>query len=1116
MTSLGIESLAPLLLIPVIGALTLYTALWMRLMSGYRRASAILLRLALITLIASALAGASVIRTSERLAVVMLVDVSDSVARFGKFGTRQDGTRRGVMDAAIDWLERARVSAKPEDLIGVVAFDGQAMAVVPPTNGPLGRIETPPGREGTNIAAAIRTATSMVPPSTRLRLVLVSDGNQTAPGSGSGGRVELGGSVATQQQRAPIDILPVRYRVDQEVVFESLEAPDRVGIGAQQDESQSAQSAALDTLIEVRAILRSVSASPARGQLRLSINDQPVPIGPEGRTGRDVQLSAGVNVERLTVPLGRGRVHRLEATFEPETDADGYVLGDTVLENNRARAITLAAGPVSVLLVDGSAGGSESAALLTVLQRAGLDAEVWPPERLAADPLWMQTRDVVVLVNVPADAMDRDVHGLLASYVNDAAGGLVMVGGEESLGPGGWKGTAVEPILPVRLDLPERLISPAAAVVLVLDVSGSMRRGVMGTGLSQMRIAAEGAAEAIKTLDKSDLVGVITFSDQTSEVIALGPNTNAEATAAQVRRISADSGTIMGPALELARTRLQAAKADEKHVIVLSDGRSQDAERIGLIADGFAEAGIRVTSISVGDGADSDTLRQLSSRSGGRFYRVIDPTLLPRVMVKAVRVVRTPMIKNGPIPVSVLPGGSIAAAIIQTGVSPQDLGGMVITRVRDEPTVTHEMMTSEGEPLLAHWNVGVGRVGVFASDVKTWAEPWLDWPGFERLWPALIETISRKRPDRGMDLRTWFDDTAGDGRLWVRVEATDDSGRAVTGLEIPARVFETSTGGTGGGIGTASGLLQTQLEEVDAGLYQGWVRAERSGIYVVIASPTINDSTNQTSRRFSPLVSGIVRSAGAEYRTLTNSDATLDRLRLGSGDAARAASGPDDGISGRELLWDSPETSGVFDRTGLQARVARQPIWQWLLWAALCVLMLDIATRRIAWDRYLDPNMEGTMIARVRERVRDRSADAASALQRLRGHEPTSEQGKRASSVTTSPSRSPTIRRTPEPETYAKTDQSLGDDAAIELVRNAEARRQASRRTGTLNPSASSPAGSSAPFTAPSKAGDTSESGTRLPDDPPASASGLFAAKQRAKRRIDEQVQPGGNDERSE
>jgi len=56
--------------------------------------------------------------------------------------------------------------------------------------------------------------------------------------------------------------------------------------------------------------------------------------------------------------------------------------------------------------------------------------------------------DTVILANVPADALTRDQLGLLAEYVGERGGGLLVLGAR-SLEAGALAGTLLEELLPV-------------------------------------------------------------------------------------------------------------------------------------------------------------------------------------------------------------------------------------------------------------------------------------------------------------------------------------------------------------------------------------------------------------------------------------------------------------------------------------------------------------------------------------------------------------------------------------------------------------------------------------------------------------------------------------------
>ncbi len=1046
---------------------------WMVAMSPARRWTVVVARLLLIALIAGMLSGATAIRRTDRVAVIALIDISGSVQRFADAGRAPDGRRLRITDAVRDFLRTASRNRAPDDLLGIVVFDGSAAVVASPTrvdvlDRPLDLTMT----EGTNLAGAIRLAAAMFPPDAARKLVIFSDGNETEGKAleaameiaGPGVRVESGDpdSLAASGTTRPasraaaargvggvggwrgwgggvsIDVVPIPYNLSREVVLESVDVPPQ---------------APSEATITVRVVLDATDT--ATGTLLLTREGEPVDInGEQPGLGRRLSLAPGRNVETIQVPLDAGRVHRFEAIFEPDTvryvdGAEGFA-GDTITLNNRAQAVTLTPGSGTVLVVDGVSGGNPQglgATLPRTLAAAGMQVETIAPEGLPTDLLSLQSYDLIILQSVAADAVPTATHELLASYVSQLGGGLVMVGGPGSFGAGGWKGTPLEPILPVRLDLPERLVMPAAAIMLVLDNSGSMSLPVGGSMRMQQEIANEGAAMAVKTLDKTDLVGVIVFNSWHDIIVPLGPNENPDATAATIRGIYPDGGTLLPPALEEAHNQLRAVNASIKHVVVLSDGISVDKERLPEIAKKMAEDGISVSAIAVGDGADTQALSLLAQEGGGAFYRVTDPHLLPRIFLRAVRVVRTPMIREAPFTPIVLPTGS---PVVEGVGQPPQLRGLVLTQPREDPTITYAMEAGPQEPLLAYWNAGLGRVAAFTSDAHAqWAEPWIPWPGYARLWTQLARQIARPPADRRAELAT---EIAGD-ELRIRLDAMGDDGRPLDLLTVPGSVY------------TPQGeKLELQLVQTGPGVYEGAVPAGASGNYVILLTP------RQGEQLLPPVIGGVSRATGAEFRRLRSNITLLRRLA--------------DATGGQYHELSRPRSADLFDRSRIRPTEARVPLWRTLLAWAIVVMLLDVGTRRIAWDRLVSPRFGPGLRRRAADAVRDRSDQAARTLSRLRGAG-----GEPAANGQAAPP--------------AAAPQHLSQDDAQRIIREQAERRRA-ERMAARRASSHQQRQQQQQQAPPTPAGGQG-------DKPPANeppTSGLMAAKRRAQQRFN-QDNPG-------
>lgn len=920
---MGLRFDDPIWMLLVIAAIPLGVAglRWMRAMSRTRAWSAIVARLVVVALIAMMLAGASSVRRVDRMAVVVVVDVSGSVRRFAP-AVREGERTIGPIEQARAWLDRVQRDMRSDDLVGVVAFDASALAVAAPRVGGWDVADVPlevTTGEGSNLASAIELAGALLPPDAAGRIVVISDGVQTA-----GDAVAAAGTL-----RAPVDVVPLAYNATGETLVEFVDAPP---------------TAARNSTVTVRIGLRATEATT--GTLYLRREGRVVDIDPEVQgLGRRVSLDAGLHVELARVDLDDQPIHRFEAVFEPDDPAR-----DAVVQNNTGEAFTVAPGAGAVLVIDGVSDGAPGGAgrgVSDTLAQAGLSVETIAPEAAPTDMLSLQAYDLVILENVGADEIPRVTQELLPDYVGELGGGLLMTGGRDSFGAGGWKGSAVEDILPVQLDLPEELIIPSAAIMIVLDSSGSMRRTVLGGSRSQQEIANEAAATAIRALDARDLIGVLEFSETYTEVVPLGPNENPDARVDRVMGISAGGGTNLYPALERAGERLKEVDAAVKHVIVLSDGQSEGDPMRGVnAASGFAQHGISVTTIAVGDGADAETLRAISEAGGGAFHRVTNPYLLPRIFIREVRTFRNPMVRESPVEPLVLPTGSPLTQGLPRPIP--RLRGLALTQARTDAGVVNAMASETGEPLLAHWNVGIGQVGAWTSDAHDWAAPWLDWPGYRVFWAQAARTLARPSGGRAYDLVT---DIEGD-TLRLRVEAIDDEGEPVDLLTIPGVVY------------TPDGeRREVRLAQVGPGLYEASVDAEASGAYVAALTP------RRDGQALAPVIGGVSKATSPEFRRLRSDIETLRAIAERTG--------------GSVLDIGAPMDANLFERDRLDPVRAESPLWRPLLIWLLGVLLVDIATRRVAWDRFFGPEFAAEL-RRLREEERRLATAGAGRLDALR------------------------------------------------------------------------------------------------------------------------------------
>ena len=1017
-----------LLLGLAVAMLAVFSWRWLTSMDRLRRTVVVALRTVVLLCLIVMLAGPRTVREHNDLTVIGVLDLSGSVKRFAQLPPIPELGRPSTVEYVRRWFRQATQTRAADDRFGLIVFDGEATVISVPVRGEYVDDNLDLSiADGTNIADAIRLALAMFPADTARRIVLVSDGNQTAGDALAAAREAAAGvdtrAGSTDRVHAgvPIDVAIIDYEVTGDVQIVRLESPPTAQPGQ---------------TVSVRIVLE--ATAPTAGTLHLRREGQPVDLnGSAPGSSRRVRVPAGRSVQLAQVVLGDSPINRFEATFEADDPR-----ADALVENNRAESFTATPGRGTVLVLDRR--GEESMNLLAgALRQADIPVQVRLPQALGEDLLSLQRFDLIILDNVAAFELNGRQQTVLSRYVHDLGGGLIMVGGEHGFGAGGWNGTDVEDILPLELDPPKELRLARAALVLVLDKSGSMNQHVAGTRTTQQRIANEAAALAIESLRRESLVGVVTFDFFAHEYVELQRNDDPQRIAERVRAITSDGGTDLEPALRMAHRMLAGIDTKKKLVVCLSDGRSHTTDLDDLV-NAMAADGIRITTIAVGDGADHETLKHIAALSGGTFHPVRNPRTLPRVLVDSVQVINTPLLKESPFVPVIRPTGSTLTIGLQDA---PPLGGLVITAARPDPTVTVEMTHPDGEPLLAHWQVGLGRVAAFTSDAGgRWSRDWLDWPGYGTFWAQLARSIARPPTSPDAELVTLI----RDGRLVMTLDAAQEDG-FLDYLHVDGTVY------------TPEGeSIHVRLRQTAPGRYEASVPALSPGNYVVALSP------RRGSRRLAPVIGGASQSFSTEFRSFRANTALLAGIAELTG--------------GRTLDLAQPLAVELFDRSGMQASWAALPAWRSLLWVALALLLLDVAARRLAWDALLVRRSVRRATARAEApEVRGRLATATLASLRQvssqTGHRRPAQGDVPVAPIASSPRTVPAVHTVPDERDPAKVTAAL--DALLE------------RRSAT------------APEPEPPESPESPQPPAQDQPPPSDTTGSLLAAKRRARRKMD-------------
>ena len=123
-------------------------------------------------------------------------------------------------------------------------------------------------------------------------------------------------------------------------------------------------------------------------------------------------------------------------------------------------------------------------------------------DRLPTDIAELQPYDAVILANVPKEAFTDSQHQLFASNCHDMGAGLIMLGGRDSFGAGGWMNTPVEKALPVDMQIKALKVQGIGAMALIMHATE------MAEGNYWQKVVAK---SAINSLSNFDYVGLLHF-----------------------------------------------------------------------------------------------------------------------------------------------------------------------------------------------------------------------------------------------------------------------------------------------------------------------------------------------------------------------------------------------------------------------------------------------------------------------------------------------------------------------------------------------------------------------------------------------------------------------------
>jgi uncharacterized membrane protein len=1049
----------------LLGLIPLIVFLSYRSLAGLgpvRRWVAIALRSSLILFLTLALAEARIRHQNENITVLFLVDRSLSIPEEYDPEAPIDSPRVDLRwDRVEKFLNEAVALRGPQhkfDRAGLILFGRRPRLELPPSNAPLFnfRFKDASNIDGnyTDIAAAIKLALASFPEGTGKRIVLISDGNENLGNAEEQARIaKLNG--------AQIDVVPLAagYRNENEVLVQSVEAPPKTEQGSR---------------LPIRVLVRSYHPRTVYGTLvleqiadgtRVPVDDSP----------RNVQLQPGLNSFSFQQPLAsRQQSYTYQAIFQPkavQNERGGLtqgLAGDRV-QNNSATTHVVALGQRRILLVEPHAGDHQL--LVDRLSAVGnskykvhaLTVDALPPNK-ADLAIFLSSYDCVILANVAASDVEADKEGnvaqtgviteeqqeILRSNTHDQGCGLIMIGGPNGFGAGGWQGTPVEKALPVDCDIKSFKVQGKGGLALIMHACE------MADG---NRWEKEIAKLAIRKLSPMDEVGIIHWEWGGHKwhipLTVIGSKRNT--LIAQVDRMTPGDMPDMDAALKMAHDKLIEPERQlaTKHIILITDGDPQHQNKNMLTQ--MRQNKVTVTTVGVAThGVNEDRkLIDIAGKTGGRFYKVQSPRQLPAIYIKETRIVSRSFLYEQRFQPRLL---------LKTGPTDRlpdalpPLYGYVRTtpkqnRLVEMPIVGPPQPDGMDFPILAYWQYGLGRSVAVTSDARTsrdqrqflgWDRDWAGSEIYSKFWEQVVDYALRPMETGQLTMSTEYHD----GKVKVSVEAR---GERDGKKDQPLTDFVIE-----GGITSPSakadelGKVQPRFEQKRSGVYEAEFKAEEAGSYFINAvAKRVKDGkmVDVDSVR-----AGVTIPYSPEFADNESNTALLEKLRDMTGGKtiseetlARAASSTDPAAETTR-----GELAKEVFRAGLPQFKNLQPVWYWLVFLTGILLFFDVAVRRIAvqpaealaaaervWERLRGRTSDQEQTPQFIDRLQNRKLQVSEALDQLRaarrfdaGEPVTAAPGGADEAVATQPRTPPVSRPAPQPQIAPEAQQEAADYAS--------------------------------------------------------------------------------------
>jgi len=743
------------------------------------------LRSMVFLLVVIVLAGLSGKKESKReISAVFLVDMSDSITWEGK-----------------EWMWNyvKGLSGSLDDKIkkGVVVFGGESRIITPDLtedlelDNLLGSItDSGISTDRTDIASGIMATLGIMPEDSSKIVILLTDGNQNL------GEVERAALMAAGNNVKVFVVSPPDVQKAGEILIKKVVAPKEINEGE---------------MINIKVVIENRNDRAVKGDLKLLNKDG---ILKEW----DTEFKSGISV--FEVPYKSEEKGFIK--FNANLDIEDAGL-DLDKENNSKFAFVNVSDKTRLLYINGAK--NQKMYLPDALVDKTIDVEIKNPDQIPKTLQEYIKYDSIIFSNVSRDSISDEQMTLIEKYVKDYGGGFVMTCGTNITAEGGYSGTKIEEILPVKIiggDPPKKEKKSRLSLILIIDKSGSM----LG---KKMLFAKKASIELIKQLKPNDNFGIVAFDTSPYTIVEL--KSNEEAKKEIIRKLSmlnADGGTDIFPAMDAAYRQIRQKNSKVNHVILLSDGNTKSIYyHYNKMITKFQQAHITVSTIALGTWlVNTKLLEDIAKKTKGQFYQISDIIRLPRLIIKDSEffVSQSDFHEEHFYP-QINQKSQILKGIYDKQFPP--LKGHTITEAKENvevPLITNIM--GKTDPILADWRYGLGKVVVYASDANArWSSKWINWEMFNKFWSQVVRWSMRDISKANYDIKI----KAEDNTISLQLES---SSLLEDGTKLAVSLISPDYAGNGQELlmmQVAPKRFISELKDIDPGTYNLKISRTRDG-----------------------------------------------------------------------------------------------------------------------------------------------------------------------------------------------------------------------------------------------------------------------------------------------